>query len=213
MSIVAVYDTNTKTLTEQELEIKGLPEKIHDDLIVRAVIQTKNNARIGSACAKTRGEIAFSTRKPWRQKGTGNARAGTRRSPIWVKGGVAFPPRPRSYETKFPKQQRKLAFRSAVKMIIEDSKLYLVSNLNDEKGKTGPILKKFDHEEFAKGRNLVVFDPKENGKLFFSLRNAPMYIAIEWKDVCTYDLVNCKRVLVTEEAVKGLETRINNAKK
>ncbi|MDD4029049.1 MAG: 50S ribosomal protein L4 [Caldisericia bacterium] len=213
MSTVPVYNTNTKSLSETNLEFQGLPEKSHHDLIVRVIVQTRNNARIGTACAKTRGEVNFSTRKPWRQKGTGNARAGTRRSPIWVRGGVTFPPRPRSYATTIPKKQRRLAFNSAIKWILEEKKVYLVSHLKDEMGKTNPIIKKLNHEEFAKGRNLIIFDPTANGKLLLSLRNTPSYIPIEWKDVCTYDLINCRRVLITEEAVQGLEKRIEYAKK
>ncbi len=213
MSTVPVYNTNTKSLSETNLEFKGLPEKSHQDLIVRVVIQTRNNARIGTACAKTRAEVNFSTRKPWRQKGTGNARAGTRRSPIWVRGGVTFPPRPRSYATQIPKKIKRLAFASAIKHILEVNKVYLVSQLNDEAGKTNPIVKKLNHEDFAKGRNLLIFDPAANGKLLLSLRNVPSYIPVEWKDVCTYDLINCKRVLITEEAVQGLEKRIDYAKK
>jgi large subunit ribosomal protein L4 len=200
-------------MSEANLEFKGLPEKSHQDLIVRVVIQTRNNARIGTACAKTRAEVNFSTRKPWRQKGTGNARAGTRRSPIWVRGGVTFPPRPRSYATQIPKKLKRLAFASAIKHILEENKVCLIAQLNDEVGKTSPIVKKLNHEDFAKGRNLLIFDPTANGNLLLSLRNVPSYIPVEWKDVCTYDLINCKRVLITEEAVQGLEKRIDYAKK
>ncbi len=213
MNTVSVYNANTKTLSETELDIKGLPENVNEDLVLRVVIQTRNNARIGSACAKTRGEVRFSTRKPWRQKGTGNARAGTRRSPIWVHGGVAFPPRPRSFATKLPKKQKRVAFVNAVRLILNESKVVLVSNLIDEKGKTNPIVKMLNHETFANGRNLVIFDPEANGKLDLSLRNVPSYIPVEWKDVCTYDLINCRCVLITEEAVQGLEKRVAYAKK
>lgn len=208
---IQILDIDQKELITDEIDFHFLPQEIHNDLIANAVMVTRNNQRAGSACAKTRAEVNFSTRKPFRQKGTGNARAGTKKSPLWRKGGVIFPPRPRDFSTGFPKKQRKLAFRNAFSMRVnDDNSFFLLRNLKDETGKTKDMLKKINIGELLSGKVLLIYDPV-NGNLGTVLGNVKNISPIEWNSVCTYDIVKNKKLMITEEALKALESRLNNA--
>jgi large subunit ribosomal protein L4 len=208
---IQILDVEQNAFIADEIDLHFLPQEIHTDLITNAVIVTRNNLRSGSASAKTRAEVNFSTRKPFRQKGTGNARAGTKKSPLWRKGGVIFPPRPRSFATGFPKKQRKLAFKNAFSMRVnEDNTFFLVRNLKDETGKTKDLLKKINTGELLSGKVLLIYDAT-NGNLGTVLGNVKNLSPIEWNSVCTYDIVKNKKLIVTEEAMKALESRLNNA--
>jgi len=208
---IQVYDAEEKNISLNEADMDYLPTDIHLDLINNAVIITRNNQRSGTACAKTRAEVNFSTRKPFRQKGTGNARAGTKKSPLWRKGGVIFPPRPRSFSVCFPKKQRKLAFRSAFSMKVnQEDSFFLVRNLKDETGKTKDVLKKLNFGELLNGKILLIYDVA-NGDLTTVLNNVVNITPMEWNSVCTFDIVKHKKMLITEEAMKALETRLKNA--
>lgn len=208
---IQILDVEQNEFVADEIDLHFLPQEIHTDLITNAVMVTRNNLRSGSACAKTRAEVNFSTRKPFRQKGTGNARAGTKKSPLWRKGGVIFPPRPRDFSTGFPKKQRKLAFKNAFSMRVNgDNEFFLVRNLKDDTGKTKDLLKKINIGELLSGKVLLVYDIT-NGNLGTVLGNVKNLSPIEWNSVCTYDIVKNRKLVVTEEAFKALESRLNNA--
>ena len=208
---IQILDIDQNELVADEVDLHFLPKEIHTDLITNAVIVTRNNLRFGNACAKTRAEVNFSTRKPFRQKGTGNARAGTKKSPLWRKGGVIFAKKPRDFSIGFPKKQRKLAFRNAFSMRVnEENSFFLVRNLKDETGKTKDLLKKINIGELLTGKVLLVYD-LVNGNLSTVLGNVKNVSPIEWSSVCTYDIVKNKKLIVTEEAMKALESRLNNA--
>lgn len=208
---IQILDVEQSGFIADEIDLHFLPQEIHTDLIATAVIVTRNNLRLGTACAKTRAEVNFSTKKPFRQKGTGNARAGTKKSPLWRKGGVIFPPRPRDFSTGFPKKQRKLAFRNAFSMRVnEENSFFLVRNLKDETGKTKDMLKKLNIGELMNGKVLFIYD-SSNGNLGTVLGNVQNVSPVEWSSVCTFDIVKNKKLVVTEEAMKALESRLNNA--
>ncbi len=205
------YDFETKTTGTLEADFRNLPEKPHFDLMHQAVIVTRNNARAGTACAKTRSEVKFSTKKPWRQKGTGRARVGSRRSPIWVKGGVTFPPRPRDFSVSFPKKQRKLAFRSAFLMATEkENGLIVLKNFQVSDMKTKTVLNLLNKEEWSKRKTLVIYD-ESNGPIYYGLRNVQRFTPMQWQSVCTLDFVSHDCILITEEALNCLKERLENA--
>jgi large subunit ribosomal protein L4 len=211
MKQLSFYDFNTKSAGSMEVSINNLPETPHIALIHQAVIVTRNNSRAGTACAKTRAEVNFSTRKPWRQKGTGRARAGMKGSPIWVKGGVAFPPKPRDYSVGFPKKQRRLAFRSAFLLATEKHEgLIVLKNFILPELKTKTILSMLDQNDWLQRRTLFIYD-QSNGPIYHALRNVQRVTPMHWHDVCTLHFVQHTRVLITEEALNRLKERIENA--
>ncbi len=211
--IIQEYDFSNDTILQREINEDIFKTSIDEDIITEIIIATKNNSRQGSACAKTRAEVSYSTRKPWRQKGTGRARAGTRKSPIWVKGGVIFPPRPRKFKTKQPKKVKKLAFKSALYMKLKEQNLFLIKNFNSSI-RTKDVLKDFEKISFLltppRKKVLVIYDEK-NSSLNLALRNVmDEFTAIPWDSVCTYDIVKSDKVLATSEAFENLEKRLEN---
>jgi len=211
MKKVNFFDFETKSGGSMDLILEHLPETPHLQLIHQAIIVTRNNARAGSACAKTRGEINYSTRKPWRQKGTGRARAGMKNSPIWVKAGVTFPPRPRDYSVSFPKKQKRLAFQSAFLLAIEkDGNLMVLKNFQAPEMKTQVVLKMLQQQELLQRKTLIVYD-ETNGPIFQCLRNVKGITPMHWQSVCTHDIMMHDRFLVTEEALNRLKERLQNA--
>jgi len=209
MKEIQVFDVSTKQLNKEMVAFPELNKPINQDLVAQAVIRTQNNLRDGNACAKTRAEVSFSTRKPFRQKGTGNARAGMKKSPIWRKGGVIFPPKPRDFSTDMNKKQRKLAFQHALHIRLEDNKLFILKNLNVTTHKTKEVLSQLDHDVFKNHKSLLIYDEK-NGALAVNLSNVPNIVAIDWNTVCTYDIIRASQVFITEEAFQALEKRLQN---
>jgi len=210
--IIQEYDLNDNTIFNKEVRDDFFKNLINEDTLTEIIIATKNNSRQGSACAKTRAEVSYSTRKPWKQKGTGRARAGMKKSPIWVKGGVIFPPRPRKFKTNMPKKVKKLAFKTALYMIIKEQNLFLVKNFNSSI-RTKAILKDFEKISLLTSPNknvLVIYDEKNNF-LNLALRNVTdKFLALPWDSVCTYDIVKSDKVLITSEAFENLEKRLEN---
>ena len=146
----------------------GYPIKEH--LLYEAVISTRSNQRRGTAATKTRAQVSGSNRKPWRQKGTGRARAGATRSPLWRHGGTTFGPQPKSFATALPKEARKNALRSALAAKRADGRILIVDDLALAAPKTK------DAAALLKGLNVasaLVVDAQTNASLFTALRNMP----------------------------------------
>jgi large subunit ribosomal protein L4 len=133
-----------ETITVSD-EVFGAPPNV--PLMHQAVVRLQGDRRLGTQKAKTRGEVSGGGAKPWRQKGTGRARQGTRSSPLWKGGGVAFAPHPRSYDTRMPKKMRRQATRSALSSRVEDRGLVVLSSLQPEEAKTKVMLRALESVE------------------------------------------------------------------
>ena len=168
------------------------------------------NARTGTACTLTKSEVRGGGRKPWKQKGTGRARSGSIRSPLWKGGGVIFGPKPKSYEKDMPKKVKKLAIRSALSS--ELNKLIIISGGLVSSHKTSEfvtMLEKLNlNKEDLKKVLLVVGD---NSNVRMSARNLPNVKTVYPEHVGAYDLLNAKVILVTEDSLAVLEGRAKNA--
>ena len=210
MISIPIYDVTNNEVLEKNIDIKFIHKIASDELITQVLVRTRNNARQGSAAAKTRGEINFSTRKPWKQKGTGRARAGMRNSPIWVKGGVAFPPIPRDFSVSTPKKVRKLAFKSVLYNKAQNGDIYLVRNFIDKTNKTKDVLTMLNNcipEEKRTLKMLIVYT-SSNGYLNISLNNLRNISGVDSRSLCTYDLIRYDKIIITEEAMADIEKRI-----
>jgi large subunit ribosomal protein L4 len=171
-----------------------------------AVVAYRNGLRAGSASSKGKGAVAGSGKKPWKQKGTGRARAGYRRSPVWKGGGVAFGPVPRSYVQRLPKKVVKLAFRRAFSDKVADGAVSVLDSLVLEAPKTklfAALLKGLN----LPGRALIVLDKVDNAVLLAS-RNLPRVTLATASEVSTFELVQCQQVIVTKAALAVLATRL-----
>lgn len=182
------------------------PQVIHD-----AVTAYRAAQRSGTACTKTVGEVAGSGKRPWRQKGTGRARAGLIRSPIWRKGGVVFGPRPRDYTKAISKQVKKLAFEQALSTRLQAGDVIVVDALDVKTSKTKDfvsILKGLKVE----GRTLLVHEaPSDN--LRRASRNVEWLHTAAAESVNVYQILNCNKVVLTRAALEKLATRNSEASK
>ena len=203
-----LLNTNGEKLGEIVLnkEVFGLEPNLH--VMHLALRRQLNNARQGSACAKTRAEVSGGGRKPWKQKGTGRARAGSTRSPLFAGGGVIFGPKPRSYEINMPHKARKLALKSALSarneqiVVVKD-----FSSITEPKTKLmAGIVKSLN----LSGKILVIADTlaEENKYLSLAAGNIPSVKLLLPTNLNVKDLLEADVVVMTEKAVNDITERL-----
>ena len=204
-----LLNPNGEKLGEITLDKKvfGVEPNIH--VMHLALRRQLNNARQGSACTKTRAEVAGGGRKPWKQKGTGRARAGSLRSPLFAGGGVIFGPKPRSYAFNMPQKARKLALRSALSA--RSSQLVFVKDFSTiEAPKTKLMVASLKSLKVS-GKVLIIADTKadENKNLELSARNIPSVKLLLPTNLNVKDLLEADYVVMTEAAVKEITERLS----
>ncbi|UCG35143.1 MAG: 50S ribosomal protein L4 [Candidatus Omnitrophota bacterium] len=207
MSKIGVLNTSGKEVEKIDLDSAVFDGKVNKALMQQAVVTYLANQRMGLASTKTRAEVKGSGRKPWRQKGTGRARVGSIRSPLWRGGGVTFGPKPRSFRKQFPKRMKALALKSALNAKLKDDQIIIVDGITLKSNKTKDffgILKKLKVD--SQKVRLVVKDMQDNLKL--SCRNITNAFVDVAKDLNTYQALDCKKLLLTKEALKEIETRV-----
>ena len=182
-------------------------QEVHEHLLWETVKWQLAKKRAGTHCTKTRGEVRGTGAKPWKQKGTGRARAGSRRSPIFVGGGTVFGPRPRSYEYNMPKKARKKALRSALSLRQSEGRLVVLDDFPVDNGKTRNVtgaLKALGYNQ-PKERVLIV-DLDENKELSRGAKNIAGSKWLAPEGVNVYDVLDHPTLVVTERSVRLLET-------
>jgi len=172
-----------------------------------AVIVALSSQRQGTASTKTRSEVSGGGRKPYKQKGTGNARQGSTRSPQWPGGGIVFGPKPRKYDKKQNRKERRLALRSALSSKYQDKELVIVDSLSLEDGKTKTFNKMLKDLKLD-GKVLVVCDT-DNENLYLASRNNQKVAVVLTEEINVLDLVATKYLLIEESSVKKLEEVLN----
>lgn len=206
---VSILSTDGKQVGQISLDEKvfGVEPNIH--VMHMAVRRQLNNGRQGTACAKTRAEVSGGGRKPWKQKGTGRARAGSTRSPLFEGGGVIFGPKPRDYAFQMPQKARRLALRSALSARVESTVLVKdFSEITEPKTKLmAQALKSLN----AEGKVLIVADTKaaENAHLELAARNLPTVKVILPSNLNVKDLLEADSVVLTEAAVNEITERLS----
>jgi len=161
------------------------------------------NKRAGTASTKTRAEVRGGGRKPWRQKGTGRARAGSRRSPIWTGGGITFGPKPRDYSYRLPRKIRRLAMRSALSSKVKNDSIIVVDQIKIEEPKTKLMVKVLESLNAGKKTLLVTADGDPN--VVKSARNIPGVKPLKADFINVYDLLKYETLLITKDAVARIE--------
>ena len=181
--------------------------KVNEDLLYRFVRMQMGNRRQGTASTKTRGEVSGGGRKPWRQKGTGRARAGSRRSPVWVGGGTMFGPKPRSYESKLTKKMKLGALAAALSDRATSGDVALIDQIQFETPKT-KLAVALLHRMGLSGKTLVVVATDEyNRAVKKSFTNLPTAKCIACGGVNVYDILRHDHLLMTAKAVEELTER------
>jgi large subunit ribosomal protein L4 len=200
-----VLDKNGNSTAEVDLPAAVFGGAVNDHLLYEAALNYQANQRRGTAMTKTRAEVSGSNRKPWRQKGTGRARAGATRNPLWRKGGTTFGPRPKDYGYALPKEAKIGALRSALAAKQADKALLIVSDLTLAAAKTK------EAAQLLKGLKVdsaLVVDVRENVRLFAAMRNIPKVKAVDWRTVNTHDVLNYKWLVLSRQAFESLVEKL-----
>jgi large subunit ribosomal protein L4 len=211
MPVVDLFDLRNQVVGSVELSDSVFGAEVNDNLIYEAVRWYRAARRGGNAKTKTRHEVAGSGKKLWKQKGTGRARMGSIRSPLWRHGGTTHGPQPRDYSYHLPRKMQLGALRSALSAKLRDGELKVVQafDVQDHKTKTvATALKALD----ATRKVLLVDVPVKNGdapaqldsRLVLGARNIEGVKLVPTKDVSVYDLLNHKQVVLTEAAARKL---------
>ena len=173
-------------------------------LVVKAQLAAK---RAGTHATKTRGFVSGGTKKPYRQKGTGWARQGSRRAPNHVGGGTVFGPHPRKYDMSIPKKVRKNALKSALSLKVKENNLILLDSLDIDEIKTKKVVSLMKRFEAKKA---LIIEDQSNDKLILSARNLQEHKWLPPKAANVYDILNHDRILMTAKTAKELEERLSN---
>ncbi|MDD3237078.1 MAG: 50S ribosomal protein L4 [Candidatus Gastranaerophilales bacterium] len=206
---VSILSTSGKQVGQITLDEKvfGVEPNLH--VMHMAVRRQLNNGRAGSANSKTRSEVAGGGRKPWKQKGTGRARAGSIRSPLFAGGGVVFGPKPRSYAFSMPQKARRLALKSALSARVENT--ILVKDFSEITEPKTKLMMDSLKALKVEGKVLIIADVKaaENGCLELAARNIPSVKIIIPSNLNVKDLLEADNVILTEAAINEITERLS----
>ncbi len=205
MAKVKVLSKSGQKIKEISVPKEVFSYTVKEHLVYEAVVNYRSNQRRGTASTKTRNEIRGGGRKPWRQKGTGRARAGSIRSPLWRKGGATFGPKPRDFSYNIPKKAKRNALRSILSMKLAENQLMVVDTLefNSPKTKEGT--------EFLSKLKLdsaLVVDTHENKNMFLALKNIPRVKPMNYVCLGVYDVLKYKWLVFSQRAFDSLMERL-----
>ncbi len=202
MATLAVYDVGNQKVSDMELDDRVFGAKIKDSLFHEVVRKILSSQRSGTAATKNRADVRGGGAKPWKQKGTGRARAGSRRSPLWRGGGTMFGPMPRDYSFSIPKKVSRAALKAALSLKHKEGKLILLNDFPLEGFKTRQVvevLKKFQVQDA-----LIVTDRK-NPLLERSTRNIPGVQVLRCEGLNVYDILNHEHLILLSPVVQKIQ--------
>jgi large subunit ribosomal protein L4 len=206
-----VYNLQGEVVKEVELPENIFEARVNQVLISEMIKRQLLNRMQGTSSTKGRSEVSGGGKKPWRQKGTGRARVGTTRSPVWVGGGVVFGPTPRRRHYAMPKKERRAGFKSIFSLKTKESNLMLLEKLELDEIKTKRVVAllknlKLDNEK------VVIFDVNVGVDVRKAARNLPNVKVIDFSELNPHDLMKFEKLVMTESALKKLEEVYNNGK-
>ncbi len=202
---VPVYNQKGEKISEALLPKEVFDVKMNSDLVHQIVLSQTANRRQKTAKTKDRSEVRGGGRKPWRQKGTGRARVGSIRSPIWRGGGVTFGPRTEKvFKKRIPKKMRRKALFMVLSAKAKENLLLVLDNLKIEKPKTKSMAEILNKLFLKKGSGLIVLSQMDKN-IIKSTRNIPKVYAMQAKDLNVLDLLSYKYVMIPKEAIKTIK--------
>lgn len=204
MPEIEVKDRNNNTVEKITLSEDVFGVRAKQGVLHEAVVNYLANQRQGNHATKTKGLISGGGKKPWRQKHTGRARAGSSRSPLWRGGGTIFGPQPRDYSYRLPKKMKKLALLAALREKLAGGEIVLIDSFSVEKPKTKDmmtILRNLGLQE----KSVLIVLPEKDDTIIFSARNIPGVSVMRAADLNTYEVLAYNILLMTKEAAKKLE--------
>ena len=203
MAKVDVLNLKGEKVKDITLNAKVWGVEPNEPVVHDAIVLAQASARQGTASTKTRSEVSGGGKKPWRQKGTGRARQGSTRSPQWPGGGIVFGPKPRNYDKKQNRKERRLTLKSVLSEKVKDKELIVVENLELKSNKTKDFNNMLKDLKID-GKVLVVF-AEDNDNLFLASRNNQNVAVVATEEINVLDLVATKYLLIDESSVKKIE--------
>lgn len=203
MPKIAVYDMRGTQVGEIELNDKVFGIEPNEAVVHQFVKMQLANKRVGTASTKTRAEVRGGGKKPWKQKGTGRARVGSTRNPVWKGGGIVFGPKPRDYSYRLPRKVRRLALKSVLSSKVLDSNIIVVDALTFEEPKTKLMIETL--ELLKAGAKTLVVTADGDSNVYKSARNIPGVKSLKVDYINVFDVLHHDTLLMTKDAVARVE--------
>lgn len=197
--VYSIDGNELRTITLDD-NVFGLP--VNEDVIYYAITNELANKRVGTACTKTRAEVHGSNAKPYKQKGTGHARRGDKKSPLCVGGGVVFGPKPRDFSYSIPKKEKRLAMKSILSLKAQSDRLVVVEDFTIESGKTKDLVKILAN--FTKDERTVIILKDDDGMIKRAGRNIRNLYFLSFNRLRAHDLFYGRKIILLESAAKNL---------
>ena len=202
MSKVSVYNMEGTAVGEIELKSEIFDVEVNEHLIHQAVVAQLANKRQGTQSAKTRSEVSGGGKKPWRQKGTGRARQGSTRAAQWTGGGVIFAPKPRDYEIRLNKKEKRAALKGALTTRVQENKFFVIDELKCEEISTKTMVGLLN--KLGASKALVVLNENDQN-VILSSRNIPDVKTAQTNTINVFDILKYDSVVIDKAAVKTIE--------
>ncbi|MDD2689243.1 MAG: 50S ribosomal protein L4 [Candidatus Omnitrophica bacterium] len=212
-----IYNTEGKEVDSIKLDAKVFDGSINTAVLYQAITAYRANQRKGMAATKTRGEVSGGGRKPWKQKGTGRARVGSTRSPLWRHGGVTFGPHPRDYSYKLPQKLKAQALKSIINAKVKENDMLILDDLKIDKPKTSAAAKifsnlKLNNEKKQKIFSVLLLLDKCDNNLKLALRNLKFLDINLAKDTHAYEVMAHRKLVITKNGLTELTDRLSQVK-
>jgi len=202
MAELAIYNTKGQSVGKVELDKKVFSGEVNEAILHQVIRMYEANQRQGTADTKTRSEVRGGGKKPWKQKGTGRARAGTSRSPLWRGGGKIFGPHPRDYSYSVPKSVKRLALIASLNAKVNDNDMIVLEDLKLEKPKTKEFAAMLGRIK-AQQKPMIVLESKDQAVVRAS-RNIGNLLLRDYKALNAYEILKQKKVVITHKALEAL---------
>jgi large subunit ribosomal protein L4 len=199
------FDIQSKSTAPFEVSDEIFTVKYNEALIHQIVVAYQAAARAGTKKQKTRAEVSGGGAKPWKQKGTGRARAGTTRGPIWRKGGVTFAAVPRDHSQKVNKKMYRLAIKSILSELVRSGRLLVVDNLSVEHAKTKSALALLDILNLRNAKNILFITDDITEQLYFAVRNLYHIGLSDVRSIDPVSLIRYEKIVMTTQSVRQFE--------
>lgn len=205
MSNCVVRNWQGEEVGQESLELRQAKDETAAHIVHRALVRQMNNSRQGTASTKTRSEVRGGGRKPWRQKGTGRARAGSSRSPLWKGGGVIFGPKPRSYAVKMNRKERRLALSTAFQSRVED--LIIVEEFAEQlsRPKTKDLVSALERWGVDAGQKVLLITSEKAENVYLSARNLEKVKLITSSNLNVFDILHADKIVATSSAISHIK--------
>ncbi len=201
MAKVSVYNIEGAQVGEMELADSVFGVEVNENLMHKAVVAHLAAARQGTQSAKTRSEVSGGGKKPWRQKGTGHARQGSIRAPQWTGGGIVFAPKPRDYEIKVNKKEKRAALKSALTTKVNEGKIVVLDSFNMDEIKTKKFVAVMDA---LKVNGALVVLPEGSDNVVKSAHNVPAVKTAMINTINVYDILKYDSLVLTQDAAAAI---------